>query len=948
MSLNLQPGALKLPFADGTVYSITSLFDDPRRGSEGWDPKQRGLLPHEGIDWACPKDTPIYPMFSGKVINIFNTATIIDPNSSKEKQEKDKKIAKDENFGYGNAVTVESVSGDTVFTLTYAHLHTVIAKVGDTVSSFKSNLDEGETNIALGTSGSTGNSTGNHLHVHLILDDNAESPDGFSKPYLNFQQYLPEGHYHWPDIEALRSIINDSGLISKIDDPDRNEEIKDPDLINKNRDLLGEQIDQWMDSHLRGWNPNGARLWVKPGGKVYRFPKVDANCEYPGRPTPGVAIVGRGNVVSDPRHADTDAPRPDWWRIMGNSFPACWVRDEDTEVVGNWEDVPVVSSSLPEAPPRYLQKYSGHASVNVRSGPNTHTDKRDEDGNLVAATNTVGRIANDKWVPIVDLKSDATTNDYLWYQIPYDTSDASKRGWVRGDVVTAKSALLLEEKKKNVFPTTIPVGFPSCAVPCVVTAKGKTVPAYLYPYPDEESRDPDTLAYAFEGVASIEGCSENSPLWYQLQLTDTHRGWVRASQVTAHNIQDLHKVKPRLRSGVAAAIPVRKDPAAAGTVLATIGAGDTGWHALRGRDAAYPGWWRIRYAGPVAGWVRSDQVRTHGSLAGLAATWDPALQLSLRASTIYDVRVRSGPERGHGQVGFIAGGSTDRYDILGKDATTATWYQIRYSPTVVGWVHRDHVQTHGSLSGLAVTSVPQLSLKATTTDGLRVRSGPGTIHSQVGSIAGGSTAQYDILGQDAATAAWYQIRFSATVTGWVHKDYIRTHGDLTGLRVTSVPQLSLKATTTLGLNVRSGPGTAHAKVGFIPGGSAKKYNILGKDAATAVWYRIRFSSSVVGWVHKDYVRTHGSLAGVPVAWVAGPQLSLKSTTTYNLNVRSGPGTSHAKVGFIPGGSAKRYDILARNATAPTWYQIRFSASVTGWVHANYVQTHGSLVGLAVR
>ena len=78
------------------------------------------------------------------------------------------------------------------------------------------------------------------------------------------------------------------------------------------------------------------------------------------------------------------------------------------------------------------------------------------------------------------------------------------------------------------------------------------------------------------------------------------------------------------------------------------------------------------------------------------------------------------------------------------------------------------------------------------------------------------------------------------------------------------PQLSLKATTTAGLNVRSGPGTGHSKVGFITGGSTTRYDILGKDAATPVWWQIQYSSSVKGWVHGNYVQTHGDLSGVPV------------------------------------------------------------------------------------
>ena len=324
-------------------------------------------------------------------------------------------------------------------------------------------------------------------------------------------------------------------------------------------------------------------------------------------------------------------------------------------------------------------------------------------------------------------------------------------------------------------------------------------------------------------------------------------------------------------------------------------------------------------------------------------------QLSLKATTTLGLNVRSGPGTSHGRVGSIAGGSTTRYDILGKDAATAAWYQIQFSPAVTGWVHKDYVQTHGSLTGLTVTwTPPRLSLKASTTQNLNVRSGPGTSHSRVASITGGSTTRYDILGKDAATVTWYQIQFSPTVTGWVHKDYVQTHGNLGGLTVTwnPTPQLSLKASTTLGLNVRSGPGTSHSRVGSIPGGSTTRYDILGKDAATVTWYQIQFSPAVTGWVHKDYVQTHGNLTGLTVTWTP-PQLSLKATTTVNLNVRSGPGTSHSRVGSITGGSTTRYDILGKDAATVTWYQIQFSPAITGWVHKDYVQTHGSLTGLTV-
>ena len=56
----LRAGSLALPFKNTLAEPneeippivITSLFDDPRRGPMGWDPEQRNLPIHRGIDWA--------------------------------------------------------------------------------------------------------------------------------------------------------------------------------------------------------------------------------------------------------------------------------------------------------------------------------------------------------------------------------------------------------------------------------------------------------------------------------------------------------------------------------------------------------------------------------------------------------------------------------------------------------------------------------------------------------------------------------------------------------------------------------------------------------------------------------------------------------------------------------------------------------------------------------
>ncbi len=891
-------------------YKITSLFNDPRRGPGGWDPDERHFHKHEGIDWGCPEDTPVRAMIDGTVV--VDSVVTNNPDS-----------------GYGNKVTIRTSDPDRglFFSLTYAHLKSVTKTEGT--------FAKGE---IVGMSGNTGNSSGPHLHVHYVAEGKFSTVNwpGFFY-YLNYQDFhaaLEKGHpYVWPDIAALQAEIDAAPAAAQ--------------------DNLGKWIGDWVDTALDGTAI--ARLRVKPGANVYMIPETDRRFRYPSRPLAGYAISGKDNHVEwDLLHflADTVLTL-DWWRIAMTRepgkpyFPVCWVRREDAEVIGDLRNAPFAPPPTAASLPRYLKKPD---RVNVRRAPNTHTEERDEDGNITLRA--VNNAVNPKpmingWVPIVDLARDLTTRDYLWYKIPYDSTGTATTsnavGWVRSDVVEELSGNDPETGDRAFpgDPDTIKPKVPPYGTPRAETPKGKRVPAL--PYPDEESRDPYTLTYAFEGVAPITGCSEMSPLWYQLQLTDTRRGWVLADQVTAHNTDGLNQVQPRLRRrlGSPAAIPVRNGPVDTGTVLAAIGAADTGWHTLRGRDAAYPGWWRIRYDGPVAGWVRSDQVQTHGSLAGLAATWDPAPQLSLRPTTTLGLNVRAKPDAAADQVGFIRGGSADRYDILGKDADTATWWQIRYSPAVVGWVHGGYVRTHGSLAGLTVTSVPQLSLGATATNGLTVRSGPGTTHGQVGLIAAGSADRYDILGKDADTATWYQIRFDTGVAGWVDRDEVRTHGDLTGLGVTAVPQLSLKASTTDGLRVRSGPGTTHSQVASIAGGSTTKYDILGKDADTATWYQIRFSGSLDGWVHGDYVQFHGDLIGLGVTWV--PQLSLKATAANGLAIRSGPGATHDQTGYIAAGSTDRYDILGQDADTPAWYQVRHRAFVDGWVKADdAVETDGCL------
>jgi murein DD-endopeptidase MepM/ murein hydrolase activator NlpD len=87
---------------------------------------------HTGVDFAIPADTPLKSVVDGTVEKVRDTG----------------------NVGYGKSVQIRTPDGRLVI---YAHLNDFNVSVGDYVR-------EGQ---IIGESGSTGRSTGNHLHFEV-------------------------------------------------------------------------------------------------------------------------------------------------------------------------------------------------------------------------------------------------------------------------------------------------------------------------------------------------------------------------------------------------------------------------------------------------------------------------------------------------------------------------------------------------------------------------------------------------------------------------------------------------------------------------------------------------------------------------------------------------------------------------------------------------------------
>jgi hypothetical protein len=97
-------------------------------------------LLHAGVDMATPIGTPVRPIMKGQVI----------------KAEKNW-------FGYGNMIVVAHGRD---FESLYGHLSKINVREGDTV----------DTDTIIGLSGSTGHSTGPHLHLEIYQDGKPINP----------------------------------------------------------------------------------------------------------------------------------------------------------------------------------------------------------------------------------------------------------------------------------------------------------------------------------------------------------------------------------------------------------------------------------------------------------------------------------------------------------------------------------------------------------------------------------------------------------------------------------------------------------------------------------------------------------------------------------------------------------------------------------------------------
>ncbi len=134
--------------------------------------------------------------------------------------------------------------------------------------------------------------------------------------------------------------------------------------------------------------------------------------------------------------------------------------------------------------------------------------------------------------------------------------------------------------------------------------------------------------------------------------------------------------------------------------------------------------------------------------------------------------------------------------------------------------------------------------------------------------------------------------------------------------------------TASNVNLRSGAGTSFAKIGKAKKGKSYVYLASKKAKDGKVWYQIQYSSSQKAWVISSYSKIETKSSNTTVKQYV-------VITGSNVNLRSGAGTSFAKVGKAKKGKSFVYLASKKAKDGKVWYQIQYSSSQKAWVISSY-------------
>lgn len=275
--------------------------------------------------------------------------------------------------------------------------------------------------------------------------------------------------------------------------------------------------------------------------------------------------------------------------------------------------------------------------------------------------------------------------------------------------------------------------------------------------------------------------------------------------------------------------------------------------------------------------------------------------------TATSLNVRQGPGLSYPIAGSVRKG--EQYPILKE---SGDWIKISLGRGKEGWVAEWFTEKLGNDPSPG-SAISNSDTGKVTANGLRVRKGPGTNFSIIGSLNNGQSVK--IL---STSGQWIQIS-SESLQGWVSGEYLRTSS--TEIPGKSSSTTKTKNTATISadsLNVRDHPSLNARTIG-----SLKKGTIVEIFEQSNGWTSITYSGRKA-WVSSQFLNQAGT--GTKDKVSSGQYTGMVTAST--LNVRERNSLNSKIVGSVSKGQS--FQILDEQNN---WMKIEYRPGKTGWAAA---------------
>lgn len=275
--------------------------------------------------------------------------------------------------------------------------------------------------------------------------------------------------------------------------------------------------------------------------------------------------------------------------------------------------------------------------------------------------------------------------------------------------------------------------------------------------------------------------------------------------------------------------------------------------------------------------------------------------------------VREGPGLSYKKVGQVNSG--DKFSVLKENGD---WFQIELSKNKKGWVAKwvvnlDQKQASNS------SKITKGNNAQVTTNGLRVRSGPGTNYKVLDTLNTGTTVEITDTKDD-----WVKVSYS-NGQGWVSKQYVKGQADEKQQEQPTVEsnpkqEKGYGTVTASTLYVRSKGSLDGTIIGKVSQGESFKILEINNN-----WIKIEYQKGAYGWVAAWFIEQTPESQTVAISTNASIEILYDGT-----NIRKNPNIQADVVDRVNKGETFK-DVKQVN----DWFEIRLSngnkAYVAGWV-----------------